>query len=261
MEWSTVTAERREQWVVVTLNRPQHLNAIVPQLPHDLLAALDWSVEQRARAVILHGAGRAFCAGADLKEGVVAHPHSYTELMAEFRALQALTRQIRAMDAVIIAAVKGYALGAGAEIALSADVVIAGASACFGFPETSVGLPVTGGITALLPHLVGLARAKELLLLGHRLSAQQAYDLGLVNLVVEDDNMLATAASWAEEIAGKAPLALAAAKHALDDNLTRGVADALEDEIRWAFRCATSEDAQEGPQAFQEKRQPEFHGR
>ena len=145
----------------IRLSRPERLNAVDVGLTRGLVAALVHAGEAGARAVVLSGTGRAFCAGHDLKEEPAVE--SVLQTRARLEEIQEVTRLVRRLPAPVIAAVHGYALGAGAEFALCCDVVVAGEDAVFGFPEVSVGLSVTGGISRLLPALVGWARAKELL--------------------------------------------------------------------------------------------------
>src|SRR5215471_20194463 len=166
---------------VVTLNRPHRLNAVVPELVEGLCAALSQARADQVGACVLTGAGRAFCSGYDLKQ----EPEliSENEDRRRLQRTQDVTRLVRQAPFPVIAAVHGYALGAGCEFALCSDLVVAASDAQFGFPEVSVGLGVTGGISRLLPLAVGMARAKELVLLGEDYSAAQALELGLINWV------------------------------------------------------------------------------
>jgi 2-(1,2-epoxy-1,2-dihydrophenyl)acetyl-CoA isomerase len=207
----------------VYLNRPHRLNAVVPELTAGLIAALQRAGDEDARVVMLAGRGRAFCSGFDLKE-----PLQRESLLATRRrvdGIQEVTRAIRRFPGPVVAAVHGYALGAGCEFALGCDLVVAGQDAWFGFPEVSVGLSVTGGISRLLPLLVGPMRAKELLLLGERFDAAAAHELGLVNRVAPPGEHERVALELAARLAAQPPLALALAKQALD----RGVDCALEE--------------------------------
>ena len=167
----------------ITLNRPHRLNAINAALVDGLVAALRQAADDEARVVVLTGAGTSFCAGHDLRE-----PHAaYTRERAD--ALQEVTRLMRALPGVVVAAVRGYAVGGGAEFAMGADLVVATVSARFQFPEVAVGLSATGGSTSLLPRLVGLAQAKRLMLLGDRIDGVEAERLGLVTWAVPDDDL------------------------------------------------------------------------
>ena len=207
----------------VYLNRPHRLNAVVPELTAGLVAALQRAGDEGARVVVLAGRGRAFCSGFDLKEPV--QQESVIETRRRVDGIQEVTRAIRRFPGPVVAAVHGYALGAGCEFALGCDLVVAAADAQFGFPEVSVGLSVTGGISRLLPLLVGPIRAKELVLLGDRFDATAARELGLVNRVTAPGEHEGAALEVAARLAAQPALALALAKQALD----RGADCALEE--------------------------------
>jgi 2-(1,2-epoxy-1,2-dihydrophenyl)acetyl-CoA isomerase len=207
----------------IYLNRPHRLNAVVPELTAGLVAALTRAGTDAARVIVLAGRGRAFCSGHDLKEPVPVETVLQTRQRVD--EIQDVTRAIRRFPGPVIAAVHGYALGAGCEFALGCDLVVAADDAQFGFPEVGVGLSVTGGISRLLPLLVGPVVAKELLLLGDRFGAARARDLGLVNVVAPAGQHEAVAAGLAGRLRDQPPLALALAKQALD----RGADSALEE--------------------------------
>jgi 2-(1,2-epoxy-1,2-dihydrophenyl)acetyl-CoA isomerase len=207
----------------VYLNRPHRLNAVVPELTAGLVAALRRAGEDGARVVILAGRGRAFCSGHDLKEPI--GPESVLATRRRVDEIQDVTRGIRRFPGPVVAAVHGYALGAGCEFALGCDLVVAGQDAWFGFPEVSVGLSVTGGISRLLPLLVGPMRAKELVLLGDRFDAAAAKEMGLVNRVTQAGEHETAAMELAVRLRDRPALALALAKQALD----RGADCALEE--------------------------------
>jgi enoyl-CoA hydratase/carnithine racemase len=207
----------------VYLNRPHRLNAVVPELTAGLVAALQRAGDEGARVVVLAGRGRAFCSGFDLKEPV--QQETVIETRRRVDGIQEVTRAIRRFPGPVVAAVHGYALGAGCEFALGCDLVVAAADAQFGFPEVSVGLSVTGGISRLLPLLVGPMRAKELVLLGDRFDATAAREMGLVNRVTAPGEHEGAALEVAARLAAQPALALALAKQALD----RGADCALEE--------------------------------
>ena len=207
----------------IHLNRPQRLNAVVPELVTGLIAAFEQAAVDGARVAVLAGRGRAFCSGHDLKEQLPPETVLATRLRVD--QIQEVTRAIRRFTGPVIAAVHGYALGAGCEFALGCDLVVAAEGAQFGFPEVSVGLSVTGGISRLLPLLVGPVRAKELLLLGDRFGAARALELGLVNRVAAAGQHESVAAELAARLRDQPALSLALAKQALD----RGAESALEE--------------------------------
>jgi 2-(1,2-epoxy-1,2-dihydrophenyl)acetyl-CoA isomerase len=220
---AAVEYELSEQVAWIHLNRPERLNAVVPKLTAGLVASFARAGQDGARAIVLAGRGRAFCSGHDLKEPLP--PENMLATRQRVDQIQDVTRAIRRFPGPVIAAVHGYALGAGCEFALGCDLVLAAEDAQFGFPEVSVGLSVTGGISRLLPLLVGPVRAKELLLLGERFGATRALELGLVNRVTAAGAHEQEAAEIAGRLRDQPALALALAKQALD----RGADSALEE--------------------------------
>jgi 2-(1,2-epoxy-1,2-dihydrophenyl)acetyl-CoA isomerase len=230
------------------LNRPERLNAVVPALTEALLAGLDAARADGARAIVLAGRGRAFCAGHDLKEPEPVEDDG--QARARLQRLQDITRWIREFPGIVVAAVHGYALGAGCEFALGCDLVVAAQDARFGFPEVGVGLSVTGGISALLPTLVGPFRAKELLALGEPISAVRAAELGLVNRVTSVGDHELVALELARACAGRPPVALELAKRVIDEGLNRSVDEMLEREVDNAMITRTSGEADAGRSTF-----------
>ena len=227
-----VDYELSESVARVYLNRPHRLNAIVPELTAGLVAALARAGEDGARVVVLAGRGRAFCSGHDLKEELPPETVLATRLRVE--QIQDVTRAIRRFPGPVVAAVHGYALGAGCEFALGCDLVVASEDAQFGFPEVSVGLSVTGGISRLLPLLVGPVRAKEMLLLGERFGAARALELGLVNQVAVAGQHERAAAVIAARLRDRPRLALALAKQALDRGADCALEEAMAAEVDFA---------------------------
>ncbi|MFF5991897.1 enoyl-CoA hydratase/isomerase family protein [Prauserella flavalba] len=216
---------------LVWLNRPDRLNAVSPELVDDLLGALDAvAADESARAVVLAGRGRAFCAGHDLKE-----PSGDGDSRVRLERLQDVTRRLRGLPQPVIAAVHGYAIGAGAEFALGCDLVVAADDAVFAFPEATLGLSITGAASRLLPLLVGPAKAKELVLLGERVDAPVAKGMGLVNEMVGRDELLEFALAWAGRLVAKPPAAVTLAKRAIDRGVDSAVETALELEISHAL--------------------------
>ncbi|MBB5912797.1 enoyl-CoA hydratase [Nocardia transvalensis] len=256
---STVLVTRRGRTAVLTLNRPDRLNAVSEQLYRDLIAALEAADDDpETRCVILTGAGRAFCVGADLKAHATGtHTPADRERYAQLG--QQACRRIQTMSTPVVAAVNGYALGAGAELAVSADFLVIAAEARMGFPEVSIGTFVGGGITHRLPRLVGLRRATDLLILGERFTGAQAYEWGLAHSAVATGSLPDAAAALADSLAAKAPLALARMKAALrrDDSLEA----ALDSEPRDLLALMATEDWAEGVAAFADRRDPIFRGR
>jgi enoyl-CoA hydratase/carnithine racemase len=233
---------------LIWLNRPERLNAVVPALVDDLLDALATAADSGARAVVLAGRGRAFCAGHDLKE-----PIAENDSRARLDRLQDVTRRLRALPQPVIAAVHGYAIGAGAEFALGCDLILAAEDAVFAFPEVSLGLSVTGAASRLLPLLVGPLKAKELLLLGDRVDAPAARDLGLVNAVVPADDLMDRAVEWAGRIAAQPASAATMAKRAIDAGLDGSLAGALELEVNHALITERSAAVKASTEAFRSR--------
>jgi 2-(1,2-epoxy-1,2-dihydrophenyl)acetyl-CoA isomerase len=227
-----VEYELAEAVARIYLNRPHRLNAVVPELTAGLAAALARAGQDGARVVVLAGRGRAFCSGHDLKEQLPPETVLATRLRVE--QIQEVTRSIRRFPGPVIAAVHGYALGAGCEFALGCDLVVAGEDAQFGFPEVSVGLSVTGGVSRLLPALVGPVLAKELLLLGDRFGAARALELGLVNRVAPAGQHEQAAAGLAARLRDQPALALALAKQALDRGAECSIEEAMAAEVDFA---------------------------
>ncbi|MCE7002902.1 enoyl-CoA hydratase-related protein [Kibdelosporangium philippinense] len=237
-----VDYECRDGVARIHLNRPQRLNAVVPALTEGLLQALDQA--QEARVIVLAGRGRAFCSGHDLKEPTPAE--TSLETRQRLAQIQDVTRKIRAFPGIVIAAVHGYALGAGCEFALGCDLIVADEHAQFGFPEVEVGLSVTGGISALLPKIVGPARAKELLVLGERIPAEKAAAMGLINRVVPPGEHEKVALEMAAQIADRPPVSVSLAKQALDRGLDATLDEALATEVDHAILTSVSGEYRHG---------------
>jgi enoyl-CoA hydratase len=246
--------------VTVTLNRPEALNAMNTALGEDLLACFDaLSRDADARAVVLTGAGgRAFCAGGDLKERQGMTDEAWRAQHVVFE--QAAFRLLRC-PIPVIAAVEGVALGGGCELAVLSDFIVAGDTAVFGMPETTLGIfPGIGG-TQLLPRIVGAPLAKELIFTGRRITAAEAKAVGLINHLVPAGQALARATEIATTIAQNGPVAVRQAKKAIaygsETDLETGMILAIE-----AYNATVvTEDRLEGVRAFNEKRRPRFTGR
>jgi enoyl-CoA hydratase len=236
MENQTVLYEKSHNVAIVTLNRPQRLNAITRDLINGLIAKLKSAKQdQDVRAVILTGAGRAFCAGEDLKE--TSAGKRFEEWIEETEGLQKVQRVVMDLGKPLIAAVRGYALGGGCEFALSCDIRIAAEDAQFGFPETEVGLTITTAGTKLLAQIVGLGKAKELVFTGDHIGAQEALRIGLANKVVAAESLLDETVAMAGKIAEKSPLALKLSRIAIDQGLHASFQQTLELEAGHLLTC------------------------
>ena len=240
----------------ITLDRPHRLNAVVPELVEELCSALDQAVYDDVGAAVLTGAGRAFSSGHDLREPEAGG--SEAAKRARLQRIQDVTRKVRQAPFPVIAAVRGYALGAGCEFALCCDLVVASRDAVFGFPEVEVGLGVTGGISHVLPVTVGPAKARELVLLGVRFDAAEGQRLGLVNRVVEGTELESAARELAETLRDKPQRALALAKTALDRGAQYGIDSAYDIEVMNALALQGGEDARRASREFQLRSQSQL---
>ena len=255
--------ERRGQVAFVTMNRPEAANA----LSKALVAALEGAFAELAgglkrgddlRAVVLTGTGKAFCAGADLKERLTM---SLEQTWGFLDELNRLMNAVAAFPRPVIAAINGAAFGGGLELALACDIRIAADTAEMGLTEVRLGVIPGAGGTQRLARVASVAVAKELILTGMRVRAQRAYALGIVADVVPAANLADVAAKLADEIAMAGPLAVAAAKRAIDEGAALPLADALALEAACYEEVLASDDRNEGLAAFAEKRPPTFKGR
>lgn len=243
----------------VTLNRPSKLNALNDALIEELSIALD-NIVEGTRAVVLRGAGRAFSSGHDLTEDHERTAQFHTARRAA-EDLQQLTRLMRACPAPIVGSIHGYAIGAGAEIALSCDLIVAAEDTIFHFPETSVGLVVTNGFTSALPRTVGRSRAKEIFLLAERFTAAEAQQWGLVNRVVPADELEKAVTDLTNRVTAQAPIAVTLAKRLVDEGFESDPEATLQREVQATIFADRTEDAAEAKAAFADHREPVFHGR
>jgi enoyl-CoA hydratase len=257
MEFIKVTADARPQVALVELNRPKELNALNPQLMTELRDALkSLDADESVRVVVLTGNEKAFAAGADIKQ------------MADKSAIDMLRLdqfstwdQLYKIKKPIIAAVSGFALGGGCELAMTCDMIIASETAVFGQPEIKIGvLPGAGG-TQRLTRALGKAKAMEMILTGKFISATEAEKQGLVNRVVPVELYLEEAYKLAAEIARLSPIAVRLAKEAVLRVFETSLEEGLQFERKNFYLAFASEDQTEGMQAFIEKRPPAFKGR
>ena len=243
MEESAVIYEKKENVGIIQFNRPSRLNAINQSLLKGFIEHLQAAREDPdVRSVILTGAGRAFCAGEDLKE--TSSGKTIEQWTKEVDGLQDVQRVILGLGKPLIAAVNGYAVGGGLEFALSCDIRIAGEDAQFGFPETSVGLTVTTAGTKLITQIVGLGRAKELILTGRFVDAPEALEIGLVNKVVENESLLEQAMEMCRTINERSPLSLKLSRIAVDHGMSASFEQILELEASHLLTCINSNEQQ-----------------
>jgi len=257
MTYEMILSEIRSRVGLITLNRPQALNALNNQLMREVMDALEsFDKDDGIGAMVITGNEKAFAAGADIKEMA---DKSISEMMD--RDHVAVFGRIRTIQKPVIAAVSGWALGAGCEVALSCDMIVASESAKFGQPEINIGVIPGAGGTQRLTRAVGKAIAMEMILNNRTLSAQEAYQFGLVNRVVAVGECLDAALKLADEIASRAPLAVRAAKKMINQSYERTLSDGLAEEKQTFYNLFASEDQKEGMKAFIEKRKPEWKGK
>ena len=254
---SLVEAERDGAVAVVLLNRPEQLNALSDELMGELVSTLEeLDRDESVRAIVLGGNDRAFAAGADIGELAQA---SAIDLYYQRRVER--WDAIRGLWTPLVAAVSGYCLGGGCELALSCDLIVASETAQFGQPETGLGIIPGAGGTQRLTRAVGKALAMDVILSGRRLNADEALQAGIVARVVAKEAWLDEAKRVARHIAEKGPVATRLAKESVDRAYETTLAAGLEAERRALYLAFASEDAKEGLGAFTEKRRPEFRGR
>lgn len=253
-----VLKERQDGVLVLTLNRPEKLNAITGELLDALYAALKEGEEDReVRALLLTGAGRAFSAGQDLTEFGDQKPDYEAHLRRYNRVVEALS----GLEKPLVVAVNGVAAGAGMSLALWGDLRLAAVGASFTTAFVRIGLVPDSGLSFLLPRLVGLAKAQELLLLSPRLSAEEALALGLVHRVVPAERLMEEALSLAKELAQGPTRAYALTKKLLLETYRLSLTEALALEAVLQGQAGQTQDHEEGVRAFREKRPPRFQGR
>jgi enoyl-CoA hydratase len=255
-----VLVERRERVVWLTLNRPKRMNAVNQALYEQLTAAVRAADrDPEVRVIVLTGSGRAFCAGADLKA------HAETDRTNRERRQYARNAQranlaLQRCTKPVVAAVNGPAIGAGLELALSCDFIIVAADAKLRFPELALGTFVGGGVTYTLPERVGMARARELLLLGEFFSGEQAAALGLANRAVDGTRVAELVTVLASRLASQAPVPVRLLKRLLRRGRRWSRREILAAEARALAECMATDDWQEGLIAFGEKRPALYRG-
>jgi enoyl-CoA hydratase/carnithine racemase len=261
MSYEFIGVDVGDHVTTITLNRPEVMNAINPQMHDELQTAFDtFAAEQSQYLAVIKGAGdRAFCAGSDLKSIAFAgraspYPaNGYAGLIERYD-----------LNKPVIAAVDGFALGGGFEIALACDIIIATERSSFGLPEPLVGAVALGGGVHRLARQIGLKQAMGLVLSAQRVSAEEGFRMGFVNEVASLENFEDTVARWCEQILLCAPLSIAASKEAIMrglDEPSLESAMANQDEYPSFYRWRRSADAVEGPKAFAEKRKPAWQGK
>ncbi|MGN6271284.1 MAG: enoyl-CoA hydratase-related protein [Sphingomonas sp.] len=257
--YETILSERRGDVLAITLNRPDRLNAAPPAMFDEIGAAL--ADLDGARAVLLAGAGRAFCSGADIAGGALGsdNPGEAT-FLALTEHYNPLMEAIAALPVPIISAVRGPAAGIGCSLALAADFCVASETGYFLQAFVNIGLVPDGGASWMLPRLIGRARAAEMMMLGERVPAAKALDWGMIHTVVADDALDAEAMALAERLAAGPTVALGMIRQGLQSGFNCDYAAAMRNEAEDQRRARGTKDSMEGGMAFLQKRKPAFRG-
>ena len=263
MSYETVQLEMHDAVALITLNRPASLNALTTEVGKDFQAAVAEARERGARAIVLTGAGRAFCAGGDLREmQKIAEREGKVEAFFDepLRLLNKCILLIRSVPLPVIAAVNGAASGGGCNLALACDLVVAGEGAKFNQAFIKIGLVPDCGGTFILPRLVGWRRATELMMTGEVVTAARALEMGMINAVVPDEELLPRALAMAEKLANAPTAAIGRIKELLEVSAKNDYQAQLELERKVQIDSGLTKDFKEGVAAFIEKRPPKFVG-
>lgn len=258
MTYQNIILEKDGYVARIILNRPDRLNALNPDLMMELERALEEVQNDKdVRVLVITGAGKAFSAGADvtvMKDATPLQARSFSQLG------QRVLMKLENLEIPVIAAINGYALGGGCEIALACDIRIASEKAQLGQPEINLGIIPGWGGCIRLPRIVGSAKALEIILTGDRISAQEALQVGLVNMVVPEDQLEKAVKELADKLAGKPPVAVKLAKSVVKKGLESSLKSGMSLESSAFSICFATEDQKEGVKAFLEKRKPQFKG-
>lgn len=260
MPYETILYRKEAGVGYIILNRPKTLNSLTDQMISELVQVVDEVADDpEARVVVITGAGRGFCSGADMSLSIfTGTPGEIEKVLTLWHLVPA---KLRSMPKPIIASVNGTAVGGGAGLALACDIVIASEQARFGQVFVNLGVHPDTGATYTLPRLVGVAKAMELLLTGRIVDAREAEAMGMVNKVVPAGSLETTTKELAESLAKGPPLALGMLKQSVYQALQTDLATAIRREIDCLTITILTEDCKEGTKAFLEKRKPEFRGK
>jgi enoyl-CoA hydratase len=261
MAYEDIKIQKEEKVATITIDRPDTLNAIRYHTMVEIGDALNnIEIDESIRVVVITGAGnKAFISGGDIS--VMAKDEGYIKTLSEVPKGQQITTQIENFPKPVIARINGIALGGGTEIALCCDIRIAAETAIMGVPEIKLGIIPGYGGTQRLPRVIGMAKAKELVLTGSHITAQEAYRIGLVNEVVPLAQLDNAVMKYAKKLSSKAPIALRMAKESLNIGTQADLKTGLDIEARCFTICYATEDRVEGMKAFMEKREPNFKGK
>lgn len=260
--YENITFSIEDNVATIALNRPERLNALSDGLKKDLLSAVRSLAQdpQGARALLITGNGRAFCAGADLDEGIVdiKNVDLAESLISDYHPL---LLELANLEMPVISAVNGIAAGAGMSIAISADIIIAAESAYFLQAFVNIGLVPDSGSTFLLPRLIGNARANAMMMMGDKVTAQTALNWGMVNEVVEDTDLMERATKIAQKLASGPTRALSGIRQLMAGSMKNNYAEQLQMEAVVQRKMGATQDSREGVLAFLEKRPAQFSGK
>jgi enoyl-CoA hydratase/carnithine racemase len=257
MAEAVVLAERDEGVATARLNRPEARNALSPELMEELMTLLEgWEADPEVRCIVIAGSDEVFAAGADIK---AMAERSFQDVLVSPAAR--FWPRLAALRTPLIAAVSGYALGGGCELALGCDMIVASETAEFGQPEILLGIIPGGGGTQRLARVMGKQHAMELVLTGRRITAEEAFRLGIVNQVAAKGEWLSKAVEVAQVVARRPPIAVRLGKQAVLAAEETSLSAGLDHERRLYEQAMATEDRVEGMQAFLEKRRPDFKGR
>lgn len=258
--YNHILTKRRGDVLMITLNRPDRLNAAPPAMFDELRAAI--GNLDGARAVLITGAGRAFCSGADVGGGALGADNPGEATFAALTRHYNVTMEaIAALAVPIVSAVRGPAAGIGCSLALAADFCVASDTAYFLQAFVNIGLVPDGGASWMLPRLIGRARAAEMMMLGERVPAAQALEWGMIHKVVADDALDAEAFTLAERLAAGPTVALGLIRQGLQHSFECGYAEAMRREAEHQRHARGTKDSMEGGMAFLQKRKPAFRGK
>jgi enoyl-CoA hydratase/carnithine racemase len=267
MNYKTILVEEKDQIAKITLNRPDKLNAVSPDLIAEVKDALEHIRKSEARVVIItggemEGKRKMFSAGADLtKSGIDPFSPKLDQIRASSTRGQSMCDMIADYEKPVVAMVNGLALGGGCEILLACDIVVASETAEIGQPEVSLGIIPGWGGTQRLPRKVGPSKAKQMILTGERISAREAEKIGLVNIITAPEKLEEITMELAKKLIRKSPVILKLAKRAVNQGLETSLKNGLKIENDAFVECFSTEDVREGMQAFLEKREPKFKGK
>jgi len=262
MNYEHVILERKENIATLTLNRPERLNAMNERMIEELESAMiEVNQDRDVRVLVLTGAGRAFCSGADVGDMAKAAAGATIDVRGWTQKAHNIILDITDLEKPVIAKVNGVAVGIGCSLALSADMIIASDNAQFSLIFSQIGLIPDGGSSFHLPRLVGLSKAKELIFTARKIDADEAERIGLINKAIEAEKLDSEVDKLAKQLAEGPTVAFGLAKKIMNKGLNMNLSSVLEYEASGQALAGTTEDAQEGVMAFLEKRNPKFKGR